>query len=49
MDTRICISVVFFLLGLAATGSLEAQELPRESQDVEVRLFLIDIESINSV
>ncbi len=49
MDTRIRLFVVFFLLGLAVMGSLEAQELPRESQDVEVRLFLIDIESINSV
>ena len=49
MDTGFRLLVVFFLLGLAVMRSLEAQELPRESQDVEVRLFLIDIESINSV
>jgi hypothetical protein len=40
-------SIGFFLLVLATSGSLPAQELPREKRDVEVRVFLIDIEEIN--
>jgi hypothetical protein len=49
MITGLRISIGFFLLVLAASGSLPAQELPREKRDVEVRIFLIDIEEINNV
>jgi len=41
--------MVVFLLCFAVIGNLEAQQLARETRDVEVRVFLIDIEEINSV
>jgi hypothetical protein len=49
MITGLRISIGFFLLVLATSGSLPAQELPREKRDVEVKVFLVDIEEINNV
>ena len=40
---------VFFLLFVAPMGSLYAQDSPDPSRDVEIKVFLIDVESVDTV
>ena len=49
MNIKICIPTIFFLLALGFMGSLQAQETVQQVRDVEVRVFLIDIEGVDTV
>jgi len=49
MNIKIRLFTIFFLLALTATGSLHAQETVQREHDVEVRVFLIDLEGVDTV
>jgi len=49
MNTRNRFLTIFFLLSLTVTGSLQAQDVAGRVHDVEVRLFLIDVEGVDTV
>lgn len=49
MSTKVYILAIFFLLVLTSMGSLHAQEGNQQAHDVEVRIFLIDIENVDTV
>ena len=49
MNIRNCFLTIFFLFSLTVTGSLQAQDVAGRVHDVEVRLFLIDVEGVDTV
>ena len=49
MNIKICIPTIIFLLALSFMGSLQAQEIMQQKRDVEVRVYLIDIEGVDTV
>jgi len=49
MNIKTRFSTIFFLLFLALAGSLQAQDVTEEAKDVEVRIFLIDVEQVDTV
>ena len=49
ISTGAFLLTIFFLLTLTAAGNLHAQETTRQAHDVKVRIFLIDIEKVDTV
>ena len=49
MNIRNCFLTIFFLFSLTVTGSLQAQDDAGRVHDVNVRLFLIDVEGVDTV
>ena len=49
MNIRNRLLTIFFLFSLTVTGSLQAQDVAGRVHDVKVRLFLIDVEGVDTV
>ena len=48
VNTSTFLPFIFFLLSLTAMGGLHAQETAQQAQDVEIRLFLFDVEKVDT-
>lgn len=49
MNNKAHFLIFFFLFALSVTGSLKAQDVAGQVRDVNVRLFLIDVEGVDTV
>jgi hypothetical protein len=48
VNTSTFLPFIFFLLSLTAMGGLHAQETAQQAQDVEIRVFLFDVEKVDT-
>jgi len=49
MNIKTRLLIIFVLLSLAVTGDLRAQDATEQAKDVEVKFFLIDVETVDTV